>query len=173
MVAVAERVKPRTGTVAVATNRMITHVDASLFLHSNCTVQMISPQVYEAFLLAPERYLAERLAPYGIHHCGVNMHRYAEIYARVPSIYYDVGWGSDVAACRRTLPEPFFSLRLSPVRMLNAAPGEIAADVEQLLQNCPSLERAGVCAINLDARTPDDNVWATFEVVQRFRRYGA
>lgn len=173
MLAVADLVKPRTGTVAVATNRMITHVDPAMFLHSNCTVQMISPRAYEAFLLAPELYLAQHLTPYGIHHCGVNMHRYLDHYARVPSIYYDVGWGSDVAACRRALPEPFFSLRLSPVRMLNATPAEIAADVEGLLRSCPNLERAGVCAINLDARTPDANVWAMFEVVQRYRRYGA
>jgi hypothetical protein len=173
MLAVAGLIRPRTGTLAVATNRMITHLDPSLFLHSNCSVQMVSPHLYEAFLLGPEQVLAERLGPYGIHHCGVNMHRYAALYAQVPCVYYDVGWGSNVAACRQALPEPFFSLRLSPVRMLSQSPAEVAADVEGLLQACPHLERAGVCCINVDAETPDDNLWAAFEVVQRFRRYGA
>jgi len=35
------------------------------------------------------------------------------------------------------------------------------------------LERAGVCCINMDYGTPDDNIFAVFEVVQRYRRYGA
>lgn len=173
LLAVAECVKPRTGTLAIATNRMITHVDETLFLHSNCAVQMVSPDTYRDFLLAPELYLAERLQPYGIHHCGTNLHRHAPVYAQVPAIYYDVGWGSDVAAARRALPDAFFSLRLSPVRMLSATPNDMAADVEQLLRSCPHLERAGVCCINLDADTPDENVWAMFAVVQRYRRYGA
>jgi hypothetical protein len=173
MLAVAECVKPRTGTLAIATNRMITHVDETLFLHSNCAVQMISPETYREFLLPPELYLAARLQPYGIHHCGTNLHRHAPVYGPVPAVYYDVGWGSDVAASRRALPDAFFSLRLSPVRVLSATPDDIAADVEQLLLNCPRLERAGVCCINLDADTPDENVWALFAVVERYRRYGA
>ena len=173
MWAVAQCVKPRTGTLAIATNRMITHLDNTLFLHSNCAVQMISPDTYREFLLVPELYLAQRLQPYGIHHCGTNLQRHAPVYAQVPAIYYDVGWGSDVAAARQALPDAFFSLRLSPVRMLSATPNEIAADVEQVLHNCTHLERAGVCCINLDADTPDDNVWAMFAVVQRYRRYGA
>jgi hypothetical protein len=144
-----------------------------MFLHSNCAVQMISPDTYREFLLPAELYLAERLYPYGIHHCGTNLHRHAPMYAPVPAVYYDVGWGSDVAASRRALPDAFFSLRLSPVRMLSATPDAIAADAEQLLQSCPRLERAGVCCINLDADTPDENVWALFAVVQRYRRFGA
>jgi uroporphyrinogen-III decarboxylase len=173
MLAVAECIRPRTGSLAIATNRMITHVDASMFLHSNCAVQMVSPDTYQEFLLPAELTLAERLPPYGIHHCGTNLHRHALVYAQVPAIYYDVGWGSDVAAARRALPEAFFSLRLSPVRMLSEKPDAIAADVERLLRSCSHLERAGVCCINLDAETPDENVWAMFGVVQRYRRYGA
>ncbi len=173
MLAVAKCVKPRTGTLAVATNRMIRHVDQTLFLHSNCSVQMISPETYQEFLLEPELWLAERLRPYGIHHCGNNLHRHAPVYARVPAAFFDVGWGSDVAASRRALPEAFFSLRLNPGRMLKSTPAEVAADTELLLRSGTPLERAGVCCINMDADTPDENVWAMFAVVQRYRRYGA
>ena len=173
LLAVAECVKPRTGTLAIATNRMITHVDRSLFLHSNCSVQMTSPETYREFLLAPELLLAERLQPYGIHHCGTNLHRHAPVYARVPAVFFDVGWGSDVAAARRALPEAFFSLRLNPGRLLSATPAEVADDAEQLLRSGAPLERTGLCCINMDADTPDENVWALFSVVQRYRRQGA
>jgi uroporphyrinogen-III decarboxylase len=173
LLAVAECVRPRTGTLAIATNRMIKHVDEALFLHSNCSVQMISPEIYRMFLLEPELFLAERLQPYGIHHCGNNLHRHARNYAQVPAAFYDVGWGSDVAAARRALPEAFFSLRLSPGRMLRGTPADIAADTEHLLESGAPLEWAGLCCINIDADTPDENVWAMFAVVQRYRRYGA
>jgi hypothetical protein len=173
LLAVAECVKPRTGTLAIATNRLITHVDPTLFLHSNCSVQMLSPETYREFLLGPELMLAERLQPYGIHHCGNNLHRHAPVYAQVPAIYFDVGWGSDVAAARRALPEAFFGLRLNPGRLLRGTPAEAALDAEQLLRGGAPLERAGLCGINLDADTPDENVWALFAVVQRYRRYGA
>ncbi|HOG47960.1 MAG TPA: uroporphyrinogen decarboxylase family protein [Anaerolineae bacterium] len=173
MVQVAQCVRPRTGSVAIATNRMITHVDASLFLHSNCSVQMVSPTTYAEFLLQPELYLARHLQPYGIHHCGEHMERYGAVYAQVPAVFFDVGWGSDLAVCREQLPQAFLSLRLSPARLKRQTPAEAAADAEHLLSTCPHLERAGLCCINVDDGTPDDNLWAVYEVVERYRRYGA
>jgi hypothetical protein len=134
---------------------------------------MISPGAYQMFLLEPELLLAERLQPYGIHHCGNNLHRHAPVYAQVPAMFFDVGWGSDVAVARRALPEAFFSLRLNPGRLLRGTPVEASADAEQLLRSGAPLERAGLCCINIDADTPDENVWAVFGVVQRYRRYGA
>jgi uroporphyrinogen-III decarboxylase len=169
----ARVVRQHSGSCAIATNRMITHVDPTIYLHSNCSVQMISPATYEAFLLPVEQRLAEQLPPYGIHHCGDNMHHFAGLYRRVPAEFFDVGWGSDVTACRRQLPDAFFSLRLSPARMLRATPPEIAADTEVLLHAAGPLQLAGVCCINMDYGTPDDNVFALFEVVERYRRYGA
>ncbi|MHB8112384.1 MAG: hypothetical protein ACYDHA_02865, partial [Bellilinea sp.] len=109
------------------------------------------------------------LQPFGIHHCGDNLQRYAPAYADLPVSFIDVGWGSDVAACRQALPEPFFNLRLSPVRMLNCTPAEIAADTKALLEAAGPLEQVGVCCINMDFGTPDENLMAMYDVVQEFR----
>ncbi len=57
--------------------------------------------------------------------------------------------------------------------MLQRTPQEIAEDTEQLLLTAGPLEQAGVCCINMDYGTPDDNLFAMFEVVERYRRYGA
>lgn len=173
MAEVAEYVKRRTGTCAIATDRMIVHVDETIFLHSNCSVQMISPQHYQEFLLKSELYLASRLQPYGIHHCGARMEGYSPAYAQVPSAYFDIGWEADFGRCRELLPEAFFNLRLSPTRMQFLSPAEIAADTEKLLRSCPRLERAGISCINMDYATPDENIWAMYEVVERYRHYGA
>jgi hypothetical protein len=113
--------------------------------------------------------MAERLQPYGIHHCGNNLHRYASVYSQVPVIFYDVGWGSDVAQCREAFPDAFLNLRLNPVRMLQQRPDDIRQDTEQLLLAGEALDRVGVCCINMDDGTPDENVRAMCQVVEGFR----
>jgi hypothetical protein len=170
---VALYVRGRTGSCSIAVNRMVERVDRRLFLHANCSVQMISPRSYRALHLPVEQRMAARLQPFGIHHCGDNLHRVASAYAELTPAFCDVGWGSDVVQCRAALPDTFFNLRLSPVRMLTCAPAEIAADTEGLLRAAGPLAQAGVCCINMDAGTPDDNIFAMFQVVQRYRRHGA
>ena len=78
--------------------------------------------------------------------------------------------GSYVAASREALPDAFLNLRLDPVRMLQCTPWEIAEDTERLLQAAGPLEQVGVCCINMDYGTPDDNIFAMFEIVEGYRR---
>lgn len=166
IVHVARYVASRTGTNSVACNRSIVHVNPGIFLHANCSVQMISPAVYNRLLLPHERRMAPELAPYGIHHCGSNMHLFARAYSELGLKFADVGWGSDVAFCRRELPGTFLNLRLSPVRMLQANETEIRADAERLARAAGT--NFGLCAINMDYGTPDENVRAMIEVAGTF-----
>jgi hypothetical protein len=166
-VKVAAYVRRRTGSCSVAVNRSIVNVDRTLFLGSNCSVQMISPRLYDATLAEWERWLAASLQPYGIHHCGNNLHRYAEIYRTTGAVFYDVGWESDVARCAALLPGAFLNLRLSPVRMLQCTAGEIRRDVESLLAAAGRAEKVGLCAINMDYGTPDENVFTVFDAAAR------
>lgn len=169
IVDVALYLRQRTGDCSISVNRMVEHVDPQLFFHANCSVQMISPKSYRDIQLPTEKRMAERILPYGIHHCGDNLHKIAPVYAELPLTMVDVGWGSDVAAVREALPDAFLNLRLNPVRMLQATPQEIAADTESLLKAAGPLERAGVCCINMDYGTPDDNIFAMYQVVERYR----
>lgn len=173
IVDVALYVRQRTGSCSISVNRMVERVDPDLFLHANCSVQMISPKSYRALHLPVEHGMASRIQPFGIHHCGDNAHKMAPVYAEIPVSYLEVGWGSDVASCREALPDAFLNLRLNPVRMLQCTPEEVAEDTETLLRIAGPLEQVGLCCINMDYGTPDDNLFAMFEVVQRYRRYGA
>jgi hypothetical protein len=167
-------VRGRTGSSSLAVNRIVGGVDSRVSLHSNCTVAMISARTYREYLLDYDRRLARAFWPYGIHHCGTDMHKVRNEYARVEGAeLFDVGWGSDVAACRTALPEAIFSLRLSPVRVASATPQAVAEDVEALLRAAGPLDRAALCCINLDHTVPDANIHAIFEVVERYRRFGA
>ena len=173
IVEVATYVRSRTGTTSITVNPSIAGIDPRINLHSNCSVTMISNETYEEFLLDYDNYLAERLQPYGIHHCGDNMEHVNEGFAKVTGCeFFDVGWGSDVAACREALPDAWFNLRLSPVKLMTCSPQDVKDDVERLLRAAGPLEKASVCCINMDDGTPDENVRAIFEVVERYRGYG-
>jgi uroporphyrinogen-III decarboxylase len=158
----------RTGSNSISVNRSIVNVDPRIYLHGNCSVQMVSPATFRRSLLKWELYLAEKLAPYGIHHCGNNLQRFAADYAKTGLVFADVGWGSDVAAVSAALPDTFLNLRLSPVRMLQSTAAEIREDAEKLLAACGRKEKVGLCCINMDHATPDENVLAMLDVARNF-----
>ena len=135
---------------------------------------VISNETYEEFLLPHEIELSKNLQPYGIHNCGDNMHHVVEGYAKVKeTCFFDVGWGADIAYCRKKIPDAFFNLRLSPVRIRNCTPDEIEADLVNLIENAGELSKIGICCINMDDGTPDENVLRIFEVAESYRKYGA
>jgi hypothetical protein len=167
-IAVAEYVRARTGTASVAVNRSILNVDPRIYVHGNCSVQMISPALYRKRLLPWECHLARRLAPFGIHHCGHNLQRFAEAYAETGPVFCDVGWGSDVARSAAALPGAFLNLRLSPVRLLGCTAEEARRDALELLRAAGRRSHVGLCSINMDYGTPDENVTAIFEAAREF-----
>lgn len=169
IVDVALYMRERTGEVSIPVNRMVEHVDREMFFHANCSVQMISPKSYREMQLPVEKRMAERIRPYGIHHCGNNLHQIAPVYAELPLKMVGVGWGSDVAVVREALPDAFLNLRLNPVRMLQATAQEIAQDTRSLLEAAGPLEKVGVCCINMDYGTADENIFAMYEVIEEFR----
>jgi hypothetical protein len=170
---VAAYIESCTGSYSIAVNRMAERIAPTPFLHANCSVQMISPKSYRQLQLPGEQKMAEKLQPFGIHHCGDNLHRVAAEYAKLPLAYVEAGWGSDITRVREALPDVFLNLRLSPIRMLHCSPREIAHDTENLLGAAGPLEKVGLCCINLDYGTPDDNLFSMYEVVRRYRQYGA
>jgi len=132
---------------------------------------MLSPKMYAELLLEYDVWLGRRLPPLGFHHCGDNAHLFAPCYAQAGAVYLDVGWGSDIAACRAALPEAWLSLRMNPVnKMLTATPEETAADVKSLLQaHGEPWDKVAVCCINMDYGTPDEAIRAMFNTVSRYR----
>jgi hypothetical protein len=158
---------------SISVNRSVGLVDERLHLTSNCTVSMISAEFYERFLLEADRTLARNLQPFGIHHCGANLHRLAPSYARVGEVsFFDVGWGSDVAACRKVLPDAFFNLRLSPVKLVRCTPDDVISDVRRLARESGRPDRTGFCCTNMDDQVPDENVRALYHAVAELRQHG-
>ena len=86
--------------------------------------------------------------------------------------FFDVRWGADIAYCRSKIPYAFFNIRLSPVKIKTCTPDEVEKDLVNLLENAGDLSNVGICCINMDHRTPDENVGKIFEVARRYRSYG-
>jgi len=166
-------IRSRTGTSSISVNRSVAKVDPTINLQSNCSVQMISNAHYERFLLKPEQQQARELQPYGIHHCGNNMHAVADGYAKVPdACFFDVGWGADIKVCREKIPDAFFNIRLSPVKLQQCMADEVESDLVALLEQAGELSNVGICCINMEHDTPDENIRRMFEVANRFRHAG-
>ncbi len=160
-------IKARTGTSSLSVNPSTGCFKPHVNLHSNCSIAMISPDTYEEYLLEYERYLSKNLQPYGIHHCGNNMHKFSGAYSKVGGVcFYDVGWGADVKECRQKLPDEFFNIRLSPVRIRTNSVQDIEEDILGLVEDNGGTEHMGLCCINMDFDTPDENIRKIFEVAE-------
>jgi hypothetical protein len=168
---VAKCIRGRTGTASIAVNRSLINAAPQAFLESNCSVQMISPATYQQRLLPWHRLLARHLEPFGIHHCGNNLQLFSRTYAETAAAFYDVGWGSDVGQCSAAFPDAFLNLRLSPVRLLTCTAEETRQDAFELLRAAGRTRRVGLCCINIDYGTPDENVRALFDAPRMFREF--
>ena len=160
-------IKDRTKTSSISVNKIIEKVDLSINLHSNCSVTMISKETYNKFLLPYEKRLSKQLQPYGIHHCGKDLHKVAESYAEVNPAFVDTGWGSDIVFCREKLPNTVLSVRIDPVQMKKWTPDEVKKVVEQLVKEA-GINKTVVCCINMDSEVPDDNILALFGAAHSF-----
>jgi len=168
IVTVSRCIRRRTGTTSMAVNRSILSVDSSIHLTSNCSVSMIAPALYESRILPYEMQVAKELAPFGIHHCGGNLQKYADQYNQVDPKFLDVGFGSDLEKCSRLFPSAFLNLRMSPVHLLELSESQVYSEVWDALKACGRTAQVGVCCINMDGMTPDRNVTAMFQAVSDF-----
>jgi hypothetical protein len=156
----------RTGTTSISVNRAVRHLEPPVFLHSECSLTMISTELYERFLKKYDTFWSLQKKAFGIHYCGRDPHRFAATFATLPKLdFLDVGWGGDVAAVRKALPTTFLNLRLSPAELVRQSPSEIESTVRGLIADSHDRERTGVCCINLDHQVDDRQVDAIFEAV--------
>ena len=132
-----------------------------VYLTSNCSVELISNDMYEDFLFQYDNMLAENFAPFGVHHCGQSMERYTESYARVKNLAFaEIGAGSDFAYVKDTMPaDVFLNVRYSPVMLKNRTNAEIRADLERIRNIIEDEKiRFSVSCVAIDADTEDEKI---------------
>ena len=65
------------------------------FSVSNCVVNMISPQMYRAFVFPYDRRIALRFERFGVHTCNWNVNPYVRAFQEFPNLGY-LGHGHGV-----------------------------------------------------------------------------
>ena len=164
------RVQAETGSTSISVNRNVANFTEPLYLHSECSLTMISENDYEKHLLPFDIKWSAAKRPFGVHYCGADPHRFAKSFAKIPKLeFLDLGWGGDVGLLRRHLPNTFFNLRLSPIEFADWSPAEIDATVRRLVLESGNPMLTGVCCINLDDRVGDDQIEALFKSVHELR----
>jgi hypothetical protein len=151
-------------STSVSVNRNVLNIDEPVLLHSECSLTMISEEMYRDYLLPYDIRWSRKNIPFGIHYCGPDPHRFAASFAEVPNLsFLDVGFGGDVGVLRGHLPRTFFNLRLSPVEMARCGPEEVRQTIFRLVEQSGDPGLTGLCCINMDDTVPDENVTAVFD----------
>ena len=160
----------QTGTTSISVNRISAHFKEPMVLHCECSHTMISVADYERYLMPFDIQWCQDKRPYGIHYCGTDPHRFAESFAKLPHLdFLDVGWGGDIAKLREYLPHTFFSIRYSPVEIVQHSPDKIRTTLRRLIKESGNPYLTGVCCINMDETVSDAQVGAIFEAAEELR----
>jgi len=155
-------------SITYLTNLKPNGLEHKLWVTANCTVETVSNQIYEKFLLPYENMLSENLQPYGIHHCGI-IDYVLKGYAKVKNLkYLEVGWGSDVKKTRSYFPSLRINLRMGPRKLASASPEEIEEETRKLVENGKPLVTISVSCVNVGPGTPDENIRAIFHAVWKY-----
>lgn len=160
-----------TGTTSLSVNRNVINIKQPVFLHSECSHTMISTEQYEEFLLPIDLEWSKKYRPFGIHYCGRDPHRYAEVFGKISNLdFLDVGWGGDLKILRAYLPNTFLNIRLDPVNLNNYSADENENIITGLVNDSANPYLTGVCCINMDDKVEDEKVRNLFQTVDKLRK---
>src|SRR4030043_485943 len=126
------------------------------FCVSNCTLNMVSPQIYREFLFPYDKKIAESFERFGVHTCNWNVTPYLEEIKKLPKVgYLDMGIMSDLKKVKKMFPETRRVVGYSPVRLQEANLDEIRKDMKKIYNE---LSPCDVEMADIEATTSDKRV---------------
>jgi hypothetical protein len=159
-----------TGSSSISVNRNVRNIKKPVFLHSECSHTMIDTEQYEEFLLPIDLEWSTKYRPFGIHYCGNDPHRYAEVFSKIENLdFLDAGWGGDIKILRKYLPGTFLNIRLDPVSINRFTEEELAETITRLVNDSGNPYLTGVCCINMDDQVEDSKIITIFETVNQLK----
>ena len=157
---VGKRFKALSNDVSGGVTAIVRQTVPECYLTSNCSVEMISNDLYEEFLLKFDQELADAFGNFGIHHCGKSMEHVVEGYSKVKGLTFaEVGAFSDIKTVRSHLPGIFLNARYSPVRLMNASKEDIFSEVKALAENGQEKgQKISVSCVGIDNHVTDTQI---------------
>ncbi len=139
-----------------------------LYVHSNCSVEMISLDCYRDFLLDYDVKLARLFQPYGIHHCGQSMEHVVEGYAALRDMAFaEAGAGSNIAEVRKALPDCWLNLRYSPVKLAEVGEEELQNDLHAMVRDAGGTDApVSVSCVGIDKSVGDEQITMFLKILK-------
>jgi len=134
------------------------------FCVSNCTVNMVSPDIYREFLFPYDEKIAESFERFGMHTCNWDVTPYLEEIKKLPKVgYLDMGIMSDMKRVKEMFPEARRAVIYSPVRLQEASLDEIKKDMEKVYNE---LSPCDIVMADIQAITSDKRVNELLNICQ-------
>lgn len=135
------------------------------FCVSNCTVNMVSPQIYRRFLFQYDARIGAAFERFGVHTCNWNVTPYLEVLDELPNVgYLDMGMESDMAKAKELFRHARRAVIYSPVKLQEANAEEIASDMETIHRE---LSPCDVVMADIQASTMDERVKELLRICAR------
>ena len=132
------------------------------FSVSNCVVNMISPQMYRAFVFPYDRRIALRFERFGVHTCNWNVDPYVQAFQELPNLgYLDMGMESDLSKVRTLFPETRRAVMYWPTKLQDAPMEELKNDMKRVYRE---LAPCDVVMADIQASTSDKRVNELLEI---------
>jgi uroporphyrinogen-III decarboxylase len=126
------------------------------FCVSNCTVNMVSPEIYRDFLFPYDKRIAESFERFGMHTCNWNVTPYLEEIKKLPKVgYLDMGVVSDMKKVKKMFPETRRAVMYSPVRLQEASLDELKKDMKKIYDD---LSPCDIVMADIQATTNNERV---------------
>lgn len=166
---VGRRFKMLSDDISGGVTAIVRQTRPDVYLTSNCSVEMVSNELYEKYLLKYDQMLADEFQHFGVHHCGKTMEHVIDGYQKLTGLEFaEVGAFSDMKAIRAKLPGVFLNARYSPVRLMKAFKTEIMEEVAALVQD--GQENGGlvsVSCVGIDSHIADQQIIFFLEACRR------
>ncbi|MCL2164053.1 MAG: hypothetical protein FWH55_06595 [Oscillospiraceae bacterium] len=132
---------------------------------SNCVVNMISPEVYEEFVLPYDIRLSKSFERFGIHSCNWVVDPYIDLFNRVENLgYVDFGSESDLEKIGRVFTGARKHVFYSASHLIGKSPDEWEWDVTRM---CETLGPCDLSVPDIDLAIPDENIIRFIEIAEK------
>jgi uroporphyrinogen-III decarboxylase len=170
-IAVGSRLRAVSRDVSAGVTAIVRKTVPEVYLTSNCSVEMVSLDIYRAYLLPYDQMLAREFQPFGIHHCGQTMEHVADGYKEVDQLQFaEVGAFSDLAVIRQKLPNTHLNARYSPVRLKDRSLTGISEDILQMTEAGGSANNLSLSCVGIDDTVSDEQVIRFLSACQEIGR---
>lgn len=157
---VGRRFKALSKDISGGVTAIVRQTRPEVYLTSNCSVEMISNDLYEKFLLKYDQQMADEFTHFGVHHCGKTMEHVVDGYSKLKGLEFaEVGAFSDLKTVRGKLPGIFLNARYSPVRLMDASESEIMEEVQALARDGQENGKLiSISCVGIDKNVSDEQI---------------